>query len=70
VAEIKGSRELRGSQGKSPKVGCSKSRVVKSRGVETVIGSREQEDHWIRNPITYLAFGGSEVERSHLRLHE
>jgi hypothetical protein len=31
VAEIKGSRELGGSQGESPKVGCSKSRVVKWR---------------------------------------
>jgi hypothetical protein len=70
VAEIKESRELGGSQGKSPKVGCSKSRVAKSRGVETTIGSREWEDHWIRNPIAYRAFGGSEVERSHFRLHE
>jgi hypothetical protein len=31
VAEIQESRELGGSQGKSPKVGCSKSRVAKCR---------------------------------------
>jgi hypothetical protein len=49
VAEIKGSRELGGSQGKSPRVGCSKSReVVKSRGVKTTVRSRSREDRWIR----------------------
>jgi hypothetical protein len=48
VAEIKGSRKLGGSQGESPKIGCSKSRVVKSRGARTAIGSRSSEDHWIR----------------------
>jgi hypothetical protein len=31
VAEIQGSRELGGSRGRSPKVGCSKSRVAKPR---------------------------------------
>jgi hypothetical protein len=70
VAEIKESHELGGLQGKSPKVGCSKSRVAKSRGVEIVIRSREWEDHWIRNLITYHAFKGSEVERSHFQLHK
>jgi hypothetical protein len=39
VAEIKGSRELGGSQGESPKIGCSKSRVAKSRGARTAVGS-------------------------------
>jgi hypothetical protein len=48
VAEIKGSRELGGSQGESPKIGCSKSRVAKSRGARTVVGSRSSEDRWIR----------------------
>ena len=36
MVEIQGSRELGGSQGKSPKVGCSKSRVAKPR---------ENQDH-------------------------
>jgi hypothetical protein len=40
VAEIKGSRELGGSQGESPGVGCSKSRVAKSRG--------EKDSRWIQ----------------------
>jgi hypothetical protein len=31
VAKIEGSRELGGSQGRSPKVGCSKSLVAKPR---------------------------------------
>jgi hypothetical protein len=57
VAEIKGSRELGGSQGKSPRVGCSKSRVAKSRGAETVVGSREREDRWIRTPWRYRISG-------------
>jgi hypothetical protein len=47
VEEIKGSRELGGSQGESPKIGCSKSRVIKSRA-RTTVGSRSREDHWIR----------------------
>jgi hypothetical protein len=66
VAEIKGSRELGGSQGESPRVGCSKSRSCEIMRSETTIGSREWEDRWIRNPIAY-AFGGSEVERGHFR---
>ena len=70
MAEIKGSGELGGSQGKSPKVGCSKSRVAKSRGEEKTIGSRERDDHWIRNPIAYRTFRGSEFERNHFLLHE
>jgi hypothetical protein len=37
VAEIKGSHELRGSQGERPGVGCSKSRVAKSRGARITI---------------------------------
>jgi hypothetical protein len=67
VAEIKGSRELGGSQGESPKLGCSKSRVAKSRGARIAVGSRSREDRWIRNPIAFRAFGGSEVERSCFR---
>jgi hypothetical protein len=70
VEEIKESCKIRGLQGKSLKVGCSNLQVVKSRGVETVIGSREKEDCWIRNPIAYHMFWGSKVERSHFRLHE
>jgi hypothetical protein len=65
VVEIKGSRGLRGSQGESPKVGYSKSRSCEI--ARRAIGSREQENHWIRNPIAYRAFGGSEVERGHFR---
>jgi hypothetical protein len=57
VAEIEGSCELGGSPGESPGVGCSMLRVAKSRGVKTVVGSRKREDHWIRNPIAYHAFG-------------
>jgi hypothetical protein len=39
VAEIKGSCELGGSQGESPKIGCSKSQVAKLRGARTSVGS-------------------------------
>jgi hypothetical protein len=46
--KINGSRELGGSQGESPKIGCSKSRVGKSRGARTTVGSRSREDRWIR----------------------
>jgi hypothetical protein len=42
------SRELGSSQGESPRVGCSKSRVTKSRGARIAVGSRSREDHWIR----------------------
>jgi hypothetical protein len=44
--------------------------VAKLRGARTTVGSRSREDRWIRNPIAYRAFGGSEVERSRFRLHE
>jgi hypothetical protein len=46
VAEIQGSRELGGSQGKSPKVGCSKSRVAKSREDQD---RPSEEDRWQRS---------------------
>jgi hypothetical protein len=45
VAETQGSRELGGSQGKSPKVGCSKSRVAKPR---EDLSSPSEEDRWQR----------------------
>jgi hypothetical protein len=48
VVEIKGSHELGGSEGESPKIGRSKSRVVKSRGAGTTVGFRSSEDCWIR----------------------
>jgi hypothetical protein len=56
VAEIEGSRKLGGSPGESQNLGCSKSREVKSRGARITIGSREWEDCWIRNPITFHVF--------------
>jgi hypothetical protein len=40
VAEIKGSRELRGSQGESLRVGCSKSRSHEI--------ARSEDSHWIQ----------------------
>jgi hypothetical protein len=43
VAEIKGSRELGGSQGESPGVGRSKSRGVKSRENRS---RPSEEDRW------------------------
>jgi hypothetical protein len=46
VAEIQGSRELGGSQGKSPKVGCSKSRVAKPREDQD---HPSEEDKWQRS---------------------
>jgi hypothetical protein len=39
--------------------------VMKLRGARKTIGSRSREDRWIRNPIAYRTFGGSEVERGH-----
>jgi hypothetical protein len=45
VVEIQGSHELRGSQGKSPKFGCSKSRVVKPREDPS---HPSEEDRWER----------------------
>jgi hypothetical protein len=52
---------------RAQRLGAPSREVAKSRGARTVIGSREREDHWIRNPIAYRAFGGSEVERGHFR---
>jgi hypothetical protein len=42
--------------------------VAKSRGARIAVGSRSWEDRWIRNPIAFRVFGGSEVERSYFRL--
>jgi hypothetical protein len=52
---------------RAQELGAPSREVAKSRGAETTIGSRSREDRWIRNPIAYHAFGGSEVERSHFR---
>jgi hypothetical protein len=68
VAEIKGSREIGGSQGESPKVGCSKSRSCEI--------TRSKDSRWIQvkggpldqSLITHHAFRGSEVERTSSRL--
>jgi hypothetical protein len=49
-SRIAGSHELGSSQGESPKLGAPSHEVMKSRGARTTIGSREWEDHWIRNP--------------------
>jgi hypothetical protein len=65
-----GSRELGSSQGESPRVGCSKSRSHEVTRSEIAVGSGSREDRWIRNPIAYRAFGGSEVERGHFRLQK
>jgi hypothetical protein len=46
VAEIQGSRELRGSRGRSPKVGRSKSRVAKLREDQS---HPSEEDRWQRS---------------------
>jgi hypothetical protein len=53
VAEIDRSHELGGSQGESPGVGCSKSRVVKWRGERITVGSRSREDRWITREISF-----------------
>jgi hypothetical protein len=46
VAEIQGSRYLGGSRGKSPKFGCSKSRVAKPREDPS---RPSEEDRWQRS---------------------
>jgi hypothetical protein len=46
VTEIQGSRELGGSQGKSPKFGCSKSRVARLREDQSC---PYEEDRWQRS---------------------
>jgi hypothetical protein len=43
VAEIQGTRELGGSRGRSPKVGCSKSRMAKPREDQSC---PSEEDRW------------------------
>jgi hypothetical protein len=43
VAEIQGTRELGGSRGRSPKVGCSKSRMAKPREDQS---HPSEEDRW------------------------
>jgi hypothetical protein len=45
-AEIQGSHELGGSQSKSPRVGCSKSRVTKPREDQD---RPSEEDRWQRS---------------------
>jgi hypothetical protein len=45
VAEIRGSRELGGSPGESPKFGCLKSREAKSRSVEVAPKRHVAEPH-------------------------
>jgi hypothetical protein len=52
---------------RAQELGAPSREVVKSRGARIAIGSREWEDHWIRNPIAYHAFGGSKVERGHFQ---
>jgi hypothetical protein len=46
VADIQGSHELGGSQGKSPKVGCSNSGVAKPREDQD---RPSKEDRWQRS---------------------
>jgi hypothetical protein len=46
VAEIQGSRELGGSRGRSPKVGCPKSRMEKPREDQS---RPSEEDRWQRS---------------------
>jgi hypothetical protein len=46
VAEIQGTRELGGSRGRSPKVGCSKSRMAKPREDQS---RPSEEDRWQRS---------------------
>jgi hypothetical protein len=58
VAEIKGSHELGGSQGESPNIGCSKSRVAKSRGARIDIGSETNRGRWITHIISVRGFVG------------
>jgi hypothetical protein len=55
---------------RAQELGAPSREVAKSRGAETAIGSGSREDRWIRNPIAYRAFGGSEVERGHFRLQK
>jgi hypothetical protein len=51
-------------------LGAPSREVAKSRGAKAAVGSRSREDHWIRNPITFRAFGGSEVERTSSQLQK
>ena len=46
MAEIQGTRELGGSRGRSPKVGCSKSRLAKPREDQS---RPSEEDRWQRS---------------------
>jgi hypothetical protein len=55
---------------RAQELGAQNREVAKSRGEETTVGSRSREDRWIRNPIAYRAFGGSEGERGHFRLQK
>jgi hypothetical protein len=53
---------------RAQELGAPSREVVKSWGARTTIRSREREDRWIKNPISYHAFGGSEVERTSSQL--
>jgi hypothetical protein len=50
---------------RAQELGAPSHEVAKLRGEKVIIGSREQEDHWIRNPIAYCTFKDSTIERSH-----
>jgi hypothetical protein len=52
---------------RAQELGAPSREVAKSRGARIAVGSRSREDRWIRNPIAFHAFGGSEVERSCFR---
>jgi hypothetical protein len=62
VAEIRGSRELGGSLGESPKFGCLKSREAKSREVSRLHLRDTWQNHKVglgnNQPDTRHAFGG------------
>jgi hypothetical protein len=59
VAEIQGSRELGGSRGRSPKVGCFKSRVARLR---EDLSRPSEEDRWQRSRDLDLNSGARRVE--------
>jgi hypothetical protein len=68
VAEIQGSRELGGSQGRSPKVGCFNSRVARPR---EDLSRPSEEDRWQRSrDLVSSEARGVEVQKLDALSHE
>jgi hypothetical protein len=55
---------------RAQELGSLSHEVTKLRGARIAVGSRSQEDHWIRNPISFHMFGGLDIERSCFQLQK